>query len=100
MSYLSVTKRGFSSKFDLVEILNAILYKLKIGCQWRMLPVGHLFSGEPPSWKTVFHHFRKWSKAKEWKEAFTNLLNALFERHFLTPNIVCTSLKICKFANA
>lgn len=74
MPYLSMAKRGFPSKYDLVEIVNAILYKLKSGCQWRLLPVGHLFAGEPPSWKTVFHHFRKWSKADEWKEAFTNLL--------------------------
>lgn len=45
MPYLSVAKRGFTSKFDLEEIVNAILYKLKSGCQWRLLPIGHLFSG-------------------------------------------------------
>ena len=62
MSYLSVAKRGFASEYDLVEIVNAILYKLKSGCQWRLLPLGHLFTGKPPSWNTVYHHFRKWSK--------------------------------------
>lgn len=75
MPYLSVAKRGFTSKFDLVEIVNAILYKLKSGCQWRLLPVGHLFSGEAPSWNTVFHHYRKWSEKEEWQEIWTRILS-------------------------
>ena len=75
MPYLSVAKGGFVSQFDLVEIVNAILYKLKSGCQWRMLPVGHLFTSVPPSWKSVFHHYRKWCKAGEWKLVFTKLLS-------------------------
>ena len=74
MPYLSIAKRGFVSEFDLIEIVNAILFKLKSGCQWRLLPVGHLFSGNRPSWKTVFHHYRKWCKRGEWKQVFTELL--------------------------
>lgn len=74
MPYLSIAKRGFSSKFDLVEIVNAILYKLKSGCQWRLLPIGHLFSGELPSWNTVFHHYRKWCKKEEWKSIYSRIL--------------------------
>ena len=35
MPYLSVAKRGYTSKFDLPEIVNAILYKLRTGCRWR-----------------------------------------------------------------
>ncbi|MBO5026223.1 MAG: transposase, partial [Bacteroidaceae bacterium] len=53
MPHLSVAKRGYTSRFDLVEVVNAILYKLKSGCQWRLLPTGHLFTGEPPSFITV-----------------------------------------------
>lgn len=75
MPYLSVAKRGFTTKFDLIEIVNSILYKLKSGCQWRMLPLGHLFTGEPPSWNTVFHHYRKWCNAGEWKSTFTAILS-------------------------
>jgi hypothetical protein len=44
MPYLSITKRGYASQFDLVEIVNAILYKLKSRCQWQLLPIGHLFN--------------------------------------------------------
>ena len=29
------------------ELVRAICYKLKTGCQWRWLPVKALFSGEP-----------------------------------------------------
>jgi hypothetical protein len=56
MPNLSIAKRGYASQFDLVEIVNVILYTLKSGCQWRLLPIGHLFSGEGPSWDTVSHH--------------------------------------------
>lgn len=39
---------------DLREILNAILYLVKTGCQWRYLPKD--FS----SWQTVFYYFNSW----------------------------------------
>ena len=71
---LSVAKRGFTSKFDLVEVVNIILYKLKTGCQWHLLSVSHLFSGGCPTWNTVFHHYRKWCKADDWQHTFTELV--------------------------
>lgn len=71
----SVSKKGFVSKYDLVEVVNATLYKLKSGCQWRLLPMGHLFIGdEIPCWNTMYHHFREWSKEPEWKTAFSATL--------------------------
>ncbi|MBA2116839.1 IS5 family transposase ISAcma20 [Planctomycetes bacterium FF15] len=36
------------------EVLNAILYLTKSGCQWRMLP------RDFPSWKTVYWYFTEW----------------------------------------
>ena len=75
MPYLSVAKRGFTSKFNLEEIVNAILYKLKSGCQWRLLPTGHLFSGEVPSWQSVFHHYRKWCRKEEWQKIYSRILS-------------------------
>ena len=74
MPYLSIAKRGFSSRFDLAEIVNAILYKLKSGCRWRLLPPRHLFSGEPPGWNTVFHHYRKWCVREEWGKTYSDIL--------------------------
>ena len=43
------------------EILNAIYYVLKSGCQWEMLP--HDF---PPK-GTVYHYFNQWRKDGTWK---------------------------------
>jgi putative transposase len=43
------------------EILNAVFYVLKSGCQWRMLP------REFPPWKTVFHYFRRWRLDGTWE---------------------------------
>jgi len=43
-------------KYDLREMVNAILYLVKTGCQWRMLP------GDFPKWTTVYYYFSSWKK--------------------------------------
>jgi putative transposase len=43
------------------EILDAIFYVLRSGCQWRMLP--HDF----PRWSTVYYYFRKWRIDSTWE---------------------------------
>lgn len=73
--YLSTAKRGFNTKSSLTEVVNAILYKFKTGCQWRQLPVEALFSEVVLGWNAVYHHFRKWSVAGEWKQWWTDLLD-------------------------
>jgi len=40
------------------EIVNAILYKLKGGCHWRLLPPGTLWV--LPKRQTVYYYYRKW----------------------------------------
>lgn len=44
------------------EIVNAIFYVLRSGCQWRMLP--HDF----PPWETVYDDFRRWRNDGVWEE--------------------------------
>jgi putative transposase len=46
---------------DRREILNAIFYVVRTGCQWRQLP--HDF----PNWKTVYTVFWRWRQAGVWK---------------------------------
>jgi putative transposase len=46
---------------DLREIVNAVFYVLKTGCQWRLLP--HDF----PRWPTVYHYFRAWRIDGTWE---------------------------------
>ena len=43
------------------EITDAILYVLKSGCAWRLLP--HDF----PPWRTVYHYFRAWRLSEIWE---------------------------------
>src|SRR6185503_15012357 len=43
-------------KYELREIVNAMLYIVKTGCQWRMLPVDF------PSWKLIYYYFDTWKK--------------------------------------
>lgn len=75
LPYLSTAKRGFETKSCLIEIINAILYKLKTGCQWEHLPVEALFSETVLGHGAVFHHFNKWRKAGEWKDMWLSLLD-------------------------
>jgi putative transposase len=43
-------------KYELREIVKAVLYMVKTGCQWRMLPVDF------PPWKLVYYYFDTWKK--------------------------------------
>ncbi len=74
MPYLSVAKRGYVSQGSLIEVVNAILHKLKSGCQWHQLPVEHLFGDVVLSWNAVYHHFRKWCRLGEWQSMFAALV--------------------------
>ena len=56
------------------EILNAIFYVTKNGCQWRALP--HDF----PPWKSVYHYFRQWRIDGKWERLNTALREALREK--------------------
>jgi transposase len=42
---------GRPAKHDRLAILNAILYLVRTGCAWRLLP------HDMPSWKTVYHYY-------------------------------------------
>lgn len=53
---------GRPRKTDLREVVNAILYLVRSGCQWRMIP--HEF----PRWKTVYNYYRAWIDTGVWDE--------------------------------
>ena len=54
-------------KYPLRDIMNAILYLVKTGCQWRMLP------RDFPPYNTVFYYFNKW----KWEGVFEELMDTL-----------------------
>lgn len=59
--------RGNPGKFEKREVVNAILYVLKGGIPWRMMP--HDF----PPWDTVYDHFRRWNDRGVWALALAYL---------------------------
>jgi transposase len=52
-------KKTAPRKVDLYDIFCAILYILKSGCQWRMLPSDY------PHWRTVYGYFKEWGSRFE-----------------------------------
>jgi transposase len=63
-------KKTKPREVDLYEVFCAILYLLKSGCQWRMLP------RDFPKWRTVHEYFQQWS-GKGSEEEFSLLEQAL-----------------------
>lgn len=58
---------GRSGQVPRREVLNAIFYVLRTGCQWRYLPQSY------PKWKTVYTCFRRWSRTGVWDEVVAAL---------------------------
>jgi putative transposase len=46
---------------DMREVINAILYMLRGGCSWRMMP------HDLPPWSTVWGYFRRWRQDGTWE---------------------------------
>lgn len=58
----------------LSEVIQAILYRLKTGCQWRELPMKQFFRVKY-QWQSVYYHFQKWSKDGSFKRVWILLLD-------------------------
>nr|WP_103864480.1 IS5 family transposase [Aquimarina sp. I32.4] len=72
--HIPLAKRGFPPTVPLVEIVNAILYKLKTGVQWHQLPTQIFFEGKSLSWESVYYHYRKWCVSGVWKSCWVGFL--------------------------
>ena len=55
----SARRKTAPRKVDLYEVLCAVLYLLRTGCQWRALP------SDFPKWRTVHSYWAIWSEARE-----------------------------------
>jgi len=60
--------RGRPRKWAPWQILNAILYVTRTGCQWRMLP------RDFPPWATVYGYFWRWTQNGLWARLNTVLV--------------------------
>ncbi len=50
------------------DIVDAIMYVVKTGCQWSMLP------NDLPPRSTVFDHYRNWSRDGTWEKVLDELV--------------------------
>jgi len=60
--------RGRPRKWAPWQIVNAILYVTRTGCQWRMLP------RDFPPWQTVYGYFWRWQQSELWARLNTLLV--------------------------
>jgi putative transposase len=75
---------GREREVDMREVLNAVYYVLKTGCQWGMLP--HDF---PPK-STVHEYYSQWRKSGDWQRMHAALHEQirLEEKRETTPSAV------------
>lgn len=78
---LILGKRGRKLRVPVLSIVEAILYRLKTGCQWRELPMRQFFGDTEYGWNSVFQHFNRWCAAGCWQKAWIVFLKA--HRHLL-----------------
>ena len=65
-----------NAKVKVEQVVEAILYRLKTGCQWRQLPLKQFFDVDY-SWNSVYQHFARWCKEDIWD----NVKATIFEKH-------------------
>src|SRR5687768_16537366 len=58
---------GRPIKYSRREIVNAILYVLRSGEAWRLMP------HDLPAWATVYHYFRRWRRDGTWQRIHDHL---------------------------
>jgi len=87
--------RGRNRSIETREIVNAIFYINRAGCQWDMLP--HDF----PNYKTVNHYYNAWRKSGVWAKMNDALAQAVRESEGRnpTPSVANLDSQTVKTAN-
>ena len=65
--FLKAKKRGRKRIYSMKYVVNGILYAVKAGCAWALLP------NDLPPKSTVYGYFRRWVKSGLW-ESINNAL--------------------------
>lgn len=68
------SKRGAPQRISRRSVINGILYVLRSGCAWRLLP------REFPKWKTVYGIFLNWRNDGTWQRIHDALRNKVRRR--------------------
>jgi transposase len=62
---------GRPASYSRREIVNGILYVLRSGCAWRMLP------HDLPPWDSVYGYYNRWRKQGVWERIHQSLYKQL-----------------------
>jgi putative transposase len=68
-------RRGVPARYDRREIVAAILFLARSGCQWRYLPERY------PPWEAVWQQWRRWRDNGVWGRAMTLLARTIRQKH-------------------
>ena len=66
--HFSTGEYGKSRKYDKRELVNAVFYIVKTGCQWRFLPKDY------PPWKTVYSFYKRAKDKCIWERIMSHLV--------------------------
>lgn len=79
---------------NLREVMNALLYLVRTGCQWRNLPDSF------PKWRAVNYYFECWKKDGTLilMNDTLNILDRLREEKFATPSLMCVDSQSVKLS--
>jgi putative transposase len=73
------SKKGRPREHSFRELLNAVFYVVKTGCQWRNVPTDFA------PWGTVYHYFRLWKRNGLWVMIHTHLRKQVREGEGRNP---------------
>ena len=85
------SRRGRPVVYSRREVINAILYVVRSGCQWRMLP--HDF----PPWKTVYQIFYRWRKDGLWERVHDALREKVRRQQGRSPTHLFSQIESVPF---
>ena len=64
---LAAKPGGRPRRVDLREVVQGILYVLRSGCAWRLVP------HDLPPWQTLYKYFRRWTRDGTWERVHAAL---------------------------
>jgi len=63
----AISEEAVNVKYTRREIVNGILYVLRSGCPWRLVP------HDLPDWGALYYYFGKWRKQGVWDQVLQAL---------------------------
>ena len=70
----AISEEAINVKYTRREIVNGILYVLRSGCPWRLVP------HDLPAWGALYYYFRTWRKEGIWDRLQKSLLKQVRQK--------------------